>query len=114
MNLVHLSFALLEVAIKQENVSRKAEETCVAENSNGKPFDENQNVRNDDSGSCLSIKPVIDSSASGHPEGCWVYDDDKLQRQLELRESKISDLLHKQEGLLQAIKKMATKTLPRD
>ena len=38
-----------------------------------------------------------------------VYDDDTLQREHEMRESKISDLIRKQEGLLQALKKMASK-----
>lgn len=38
-----------------------------------------------------------------------VYDDDTLQREHEIRESKISDLIHKQEGLLQALKKMSSR-----
>lgn len=85
---------------------------CEAENDDVKPFAASLNVTSDVNGSCLSIKPDAESSTSDHPEACWVYDDDTLQRKLEIRESKISDLLRKQEGLLQTIEKMATKTVP--
>ena len=39
-----------------------------------------------------------------------VYEDDTLQRNHELRESKINKLIRKQEGLLQALEKMSSKT----
>lgn len=116
-NLVHFFFSifvLLEIDAKRQNVSVKTEESCIAENSAGKPFAANLDVTNDVRGQCLSIKPDMDSSTSDNSEGFWVYDDDVLQRKLEIRESKISDLLRKQEGLLQTIEKMATKTLPRE
>ena len=94
-----LLFASLEIVEKQQNVSAKTEVTCKAEDSDKEPFPANLNV-------------ITDSSASNNPEEYWVHDDDILQRKLELRESKISNLLRKQEGLLQTIEKMATKTLP--
>ena len=43
-----------------------------------------------------------------------VYEDDTLQRNHELRESKINNLIRKQEGLLQALEKMSSKTHLRD
>ncbi|KAL9964055.1 hypothetical protein ACROYT_G027631 [Oculina patagonica] len=101
-------------ATKQQYVSVKTEESCTAQNSAGKPFAANLDVTNDVNRPCLSIKPDTDSSASDKSEGFWVDDEDVLQRKLEVRESKISDLLRKQEGLLQTIEKMATKTLPRE
>jgi len=41
-----------------------------------------------------------------------IYDDDTLQRSHELRESKISELIRKQEGLLQTLEKMSSKSRP--
>lgn len=41
-----------------------------------------------------------------------IYDDDTLQRSHELRESKISELIRKQEGLLQTLDKMSSKSRP--
>ena len=84
------------------------------EDSDSEPLPANPNVPVDVSWSHLSIDVDTDSSASNDPEECWVYDDDILQRKFELRESKISDLLLKKEGLLQTIEKMATKNLPSD
>ena len=88
--------------------------TYDAEYRDSEPLIAKLNVTGDVSGSHLSINVDTDSSASNDPEECWVYDDDILQRKLELRESKISDLLLKKEGLLQTIDKMTTKNLPND
>lgn len=107
-----LLFASLEIVEKQQNVSAKTEVTCKAEDSDKEPFPANLNVTSDVIRSYLSISVDTDSSASNNPEEYWVHDDDIFQRKLELRESKISNLLRKQEGLLQTIEKMATKTLP--
>lgn len=106
--------ASLEITEKLQTATSKTEENCLEENCDGKPFAANLNAISDVRDSCLSIKVDTDSSKSDDSEGCCVYDDDILQRKLELRESKINDLLRKQEGLLQTIEKMATKPLPRD
>ncbi|XP_020606323.1 uncharacterized protein LOC110045070 [Orbicella faveolata] len=103
------------IAEKQKNISAKSEVTYYdVEDSDAEPLPAKFNVTGDVSWSHLSINDDTDSSASNDHEECWVYDDDILQRKLELRESKISDLLLKKEGLLQTIEKMATKTLPSD
>ena len=88
--------------------------TSDVENRDAEPLPAKLNVTGDVSESHLSINVDTDSSSSNDVEECWVYDDDILQRKLELRESKISDLLLKKEGLLQTIEKMTTKNLPDD
>ena len=95
-------------------MSAKSEVTYDAEDRDPEPLPAKLNVTDDFSGSHLSINVETHSSASNEPEECWVYDDDILQRKLEFRESKISDLLLKKEGLLQTIEKMTTKNLPND
>ena len=92
----------------------KSEVTYGAADSDAEPLPADLNVTGDVSGSYLPIDVNSDSSASNDPEECWVYDDDMLQRKLELRESKISDLLLKKEGLLQTIEKMVAKNLSSD
>ena len=103
-----LLFSWLVIAEKQQNVSAKSEVTYHAADIDTEP------LQVDVSESHLPIDVDNDSSDSNDPEECWVYDDDILQRKLELRESKISDLLLKREGLLQTIEKMAAKNLPSD
>lgn len=88
--------------------------TCEGENSDSKPFAGIVNIDDDVSTSSLSINPVTELSTGCNPKACWVYDDDTLQRKLELRESKISELLRKQEGLLQTIEKLGTTHFPTD
>lgn len=107
-----LIFDLLEIVEEQPSVSAKTEVTYEREESDAGPLQAELNVTGDYSGLHLPIE--VDTDSSNDPEECWVYDDDILQRKLELRESKISDLLLKKEGLLQTIEKMATKTLPKD
>lgn len=102
------------IAEKHQKISAKSEVTYDAEYRDSEPLPAKLNVTGDVSESHLSISVDTDSSACNDPEECWVYDDDILQRKLELRESKISDLLLKKEGLLQTIDKMTTKNLPND
>lgn len=97
---------------EQPSVSAKTEVTYEEEDSDARPLPAELNVTGDVSGIHLPIE--VDTDSSNDLEECWVYDDDILQRKLELRESKISDLLLKQEGLLQTIEKMATKNFPKD
>ena len=67
----------------------------------------------------MASASVGDSGNIGYDDGNAVIismegEDDTLQRNLELRESKICDLIRKQKGLLQTIEKMATKHQPND
>ena len=105
------SFLLLEIALQWENFSTESEVSGEAENGNSNRLatEDNGNVDNNDNS---DVNRSNEAGSEFIPPR--VYDDDTLQRKLELRESKICDLIRKQEGLLQTIEKMSSKPLPKD
>lgn len=90
-HVIHTNFFYLECGYNQECLPPEIGETK-----------ERDEIIVDCSDVNLLIKPGCEVNT---PK---VYDDEILQRNMELRESKISDLLRKQRGLLQSLEKKAT------
>ena len=90
-HVINTNFFNLECRYNQESLSPEIGETK-----------ERDEIIVDCSDVNLLVKPGCDFNT---PK---VYEDESLQRNMELRESKISDLLRKQRGLLQSLEKKAT------
>lgn len=103
-------FSSVDKDEEQLNIPLKTEVSCKGENVDPTPFlgivNRNGNVGNPR----LLSRPLSQSTIVSDPRAYRVYDDDTLQRNIELRQSKISDLLRKQEGLLE---KLGSTPLPR-
>ena len=93
-HVIETNFFHLECRYKQERVSSEIGETRKREEIIVDCADVN-----------LLIKPGCEFNT---PK---MYEDDNVQRNVELRESKISELLRKQRGLLQSLEKKATNTM---
>ncbi|PFX33588.1 hypothetical protein AWC38_SpisGene1524 [Stylophora pistillata] len=95
---------------ERQDIPLKTEVSCEGENVDAIQFQGIVNRNDNANKPRLSSSPFSQLSIASDAKACWVYDDDLLQRNLELRKSKIGDLLRKQEGLLE---KLGSTPLPR-
>lgn len=103
-------FSSVEKDEERQDIPLKTEVSCEGENVDAIQFQGIVNRNDNADKPRLSSSPFSQLSIASDAKACWVYDDDLLQRNLELRKSKIGDLLRKQEGLLE---KLGSTPLPR-